>query len=164
MSRLLLAAALLLSLATPAFAGSREDRVGVGNDIIVSAGETAGDIACAFCSVHVHGDVKGDVAIFMGSITVDSGHGISGDVAILGGDLNLGPESEVGGDVAIAAGDVNSAAGAMIHGAQTVLPGRFWLILPLAPFLILGGIIWLIVYLVRRNRYRFPVYPNGRGI
>jgi hypothetical protein len=26
------------------------------------------------------------------------------------------------------------------------------------------GIIWLIVYLVRRNRYEFPVYPDGRGI
>lgn len=164
MPRLLLAATLLLFLATPAFAGSREDRVGVGNDITVNDGQTSGDIACAFCSVRIHGDVKGDVAIFMGSITVDSGHGISGDVAILGGDLDLGPESEVGGDVAIAAGEVNSAAGAMIHGSQSVLPGRFWLILPLAPFLILAGIIWLIVHLVRRNRYRFPVYPNGRGI
>jgi hypothetical protein len=163
MPRLLLAAALLLTLATPAFARSREDRVGVGNDITINEGENSGDIACAFCSVHVHGDVKGDVAILFGTVSVDSGHSISGDVAILGGDLNLGPESEVGGDVAIAAGDVNSAPGATIHGSQTVLPGRFWLILPFAPLLIFIGIIWLIVHLVRRNRYRFPVYPNGRG-
>ena len=47
--------------------------------------------------------------------------------------------------------------------SQTVLPGRFWLLVPFAPLLIVIGIIWLIVYLVRRNRYRFPVYPNGRG-
>lgn len=164
MPRLLLAAALLLALAMPVFAESREDRVGVGNDINVAEGQTSGDIACAFCSVHVQGDVKGDVAILFGSITVDAGHGISGDTAILGGDLNLGAESEVGGDVAIAAGEVNSGPGAMIHGSQSVLPGRFWLILPLAPFLILAGIIWLVVHLVRRNRYRFPVYPNGRGM
>ena len=31
-----------------------------GNDIMVADGETAGDIACVFCSVHVHGDVRGD--------------------------------------------------------------------------------------------------------
>jgi hypothetical protein len=164
MPRLLLAAALLLCVATPAFADRNEDRAGVGNDIVINDGETSGDIACAFCAVRIHGDVKGDVAVFMGSVTVDAGHRISGDVAMLGGDLNLGAESEVGGDVAIAAGDVNSGPGAMIHGAQTVLPGRMWLILPLAPFLILAGIIWLVVYLVRRNRYQFPVYPNGRGI
>jgi hypothetical protein len=25
------------------------------------------------------------------------------------------------------------------------------------------GVIWLIVHLVRRNRYQFPAYPQGRG-
>jgi hypothetical protein len=34
----------------------------------------------------------------------------------------------------------------------------------LLPVLFLVGIIWLIVYLVRRNRYSFPVYPQGQGI
>ena len=71
--------------------------------------------------------------------------------------------AEVGGDLAIAAGEANLASGAMVRGSQTVLPGRFWLLVPFAPLLILIGIVWLIVYLVRRNRYRFPVYPNGRG-
>jgi hypothetical protein len=51
----------------------------------------------------------------------------------------------------------------MIHGSRMVLPGKLWLLVPLAPLLILIGIIWLIVYLVRRNRYRYPVYPQGRG-
>jgi hypothetical protein len=164
MRRLFLAAALLLTAATPAFASSPQDRASFGGDITIADGETAGDIACAFCSVHIHGDVRGDVAVLFGNVTVDAGHGISGDVAALGGDLNLGEGAEVGGDVAIAAGDANLASGAMIHGSQTVLPGRFWLILPFAPLLILAGIIWLIVYLVRRNRYQFPVYPNGRGM
>lgn len=163
MHRLLLAAALLLAASVPAFARSQQDRASVGNDVNIAEGESAGDVACAFCSVHIHGDVRGDVAVLFGSVTVDSGHMISGDVAILGGDLNLGSESGVGGDLAIAAGDANLASGAMIHGSQTVLPGRFWLLVPFAPLLILIGIIWLIVYLVRRNRYRFPVYPNGRG-
>lgn len=163
MSKSLLAAALFLLILTP-LARADQDRASFGGDITVSEGETVGDVACAFCSVHVHGDVKGDVAVLGGSITVDPDHNISGDVAILGGDLNLGDETQVGGDVAIAAGSANLAPGAMIHGSRTILPGRFWLIVPFAPLLILIGIIWLIVYLVRRNRYQFPVYPNGRGI
>ena len=163
MPKLLLATALLLVAATP-FARADHDHASFGSDITVAEGETAGDIACAFCSVHIHGDVKGDVAVFLGSVTVDSAHSISGDVAILGGNLNLADETEVGGDVAIAAGNANLASTAAIHGDHTILPGRFWLLVPFAPLLILIGIIWLIVYLVRRNRYQFPAYPNGRGI
>ncbi len=163
MNKPLLAVALLLVASTP-FARAASARASVGGDITVAEGETAGDLACAFCSVHIHGDVKGDVAVFMGSVTVDPTHAISGDVAILGGDLNLAPETEVGGDVAILAGDLNMAPEANIRGDRTVLPGRGWLLVPFAPLLILIGIIWLIVYLVRRNRYRFPAYPNGRGL
>jgi hypothetical protein len=162
---LLLAATLFLLLPAPsAFAKEKNDRASLGNDITVAEGEAAGDIACAFCSVHIHGDVKGDVAVLFGSVTVDSGRGISGDVAVLGGDVNLADDTSVGGDVAIAAGDLNTSPGAIIRGSRTVLPGRFWLLVPLAPLLILIGIIWLIVYLVRRNRYQFPVYPNGRRV
>lgn len=163
MTKLLLAVALLLIASTP-FARADQDRVSAGGDITVAEGETAGNLACAFCSVHIHGDVKGNVAVLFGSVTVDPTHSISGDVAILGGDLNLAPETEVGGDVAILAGYANLGPEATIHGDRTVLPGRFWLVLPFAPLLILIGIIWLIVHMVRRNRYRFPAYPNGRGV
>jgi hypothetical protein len=165
MRRLLLAHALFLFAAiAPTFARADQDRASFGNDITVAEGETAADIACAFCSVRVHGNVKGDVAVLFGTISVDDNQAISGDVAILGGDLNLHNEAQVGGDVAIAAGNANLAPGAVIRGDRMVLPGRLWLLLPFAPILILIGIIWLIVYLVQRNRYQFPVYPNGRRI
>jgi hypothetical protein len=163
MRRLLLAAVLLMLACTPAFARSEEDRVAVGSDITVPDGESAGDIACAFCTVHVHGEVRGDIATLFGSVMVDEGRNISGDVASLGGDLELGQDASVGGDVAIAAGEARLGSGAAIRGQQTVLPGRLWLLLPFAPLLILAGLIWLVVYIVRRNRYQFPVYPGGRG-
>jgi hypothetical protein len=163
MRRLLLAVVLLLFITVPAFARSSEDHVSFGNDITIAEGETASDIACMFCDVHVHGDVRGDVAVMFGKVEVDPGRSISGDVATLGADLNLGPGARVGGDLAMAAGDVNAAPGAMVHGSSMVLPGRIWLLLPFAPLLIVIGLIWLVVYLVRRNRYQFPVYPQGRG-
>jgi hypothetical protein len=163
MRRLFLAVASLLFVTLPAFARSSEDRAGFGNDITIAQGETAGDVACMFCSVHVHGDVRGDVAVMFGKVEVDPGRSIAGDVAMLGADLNLGPGARVGGDLALAAGDVNAGPGAMVHGSSTVLPGRMWLLLPFLPLLFLIGLIWLIVYLIRRNRYQFPAYPRGRG-
>ena len=163
MRRLLLAVALLVSITLPAYARSTDDRASFGNDITIAEGETASDVACMFCDVHVHGDIRGDVAVMFGKVDVDPGRSISGDVATLGADLNLGPGAMVGGDLAMAAGDVNAGPGARIHGSSMVLPGKIWLMLPFAPLLILIGLIWLIVYLVRRNRYRFPAYPQGRG-
>jgi hypothetical protein len=162
MRRVFLAVA-LLAATLPAFAKSDNDRASFGSDITVAEGETVGDIACMFCDVRVHGDVKGDVAVMFGRVEVDPGHSISGDVAALGADLVLGEGATIGGDVALAAGDANVAEGAMIHGSRMVLPSRLWLLLPLAPFLILIGVIWLIVYIVQRNRYQFPAYPQGRG-
>jgi len=168
MCRQLLLPVLLVLLACPvsAFAkGSHgdNDRASFGSDITVTESENVGDVACAFCSVTIHGDVSGDVAVLFGNVTVDSGHKIGGDVAILGGDLNLGEESVTGGDVAILAGNANLAQSAAIHGSRTVLPGSFWLLIPFAPLIILIGIIWLIIHLFRRNRYRYPVYPTGGG-
>jgi hypothetical protein len=148
---------------TTAFARSAEDRVSVGSDITIADGESAGDIACAFCTVRVHGEVRGDIATFFGSVKVDEGRNISGDVASLGGDLEMGQDASIGGDVAIAAGEVRLGSGAAIRGQQTILPGRLWLLLPFAPLVFLVGLIWLVVYIVRRNRYQFPVYPGGRG-
>ncbi|HSY70566.1 MAG TPA: polymer-forming cytoskeletal protein [Edaphobacter sp.] len=163
MRRWSVAVVLLLAATLPAFAKSDNDRASFGSDITVAEGETVGDIACMFCDVRVHGDVKGDVAVMFGRVEVDPGHSISGDVAALGADLVLGEGATVGGDVALAAGDANVAEGATIHGSRMVLPSRLWLLLPFAPFLILIGVIWLIVYIVQRNRYQFPAYPQGRG-
>jgi hypothetical protein len=162
MRRWLFGVALLL-VTLPGFASSDNDHATVGSDITVDEGETAGDIACVFCTVRIHGEVKGDVAVLFGSVIVDNDRGVSGDLAIFGGDLLLGSDSWVGHDVSVMAGDVKTGSGAMIHGTSTVFPGRIWLLLPLAPLLVLFGFCWLIVYLVRRNRYEFPAYPYGRG-
>lgn len=161
---LFVAVLLLMGASLPAFARGDNERASVGSDISVAEGETTGDIACAFCSVHVHGDVTGDVAVFFGNVSVDSGHRISGDTAIFGGDLNLAEAAEVSGDASVLAGEANLAPGANIRGSRNVLPGRIWILIPLAPLLILIGVIWLVVHVIRRNRYRFPAYPNGRGM
>lgn len=163
--RILLSAALVLLLTPSAFAKRHNgnDRASFGSDITVAEGQTVGDVACAFCSVHLHGDVTGDVAVAFGSITVDPGRTVSGDTAVLQGNVNLGEGSTIHGDVAILGGEARLRDGSTIQGSQSIVPQPFGTLILLAPLLIFIGIIWLIVHLVRRNRYRFPVYPQGRG-
>jgi predicted acyltransferase (DUF342 family) len=136
-------------------ARAEKDVAKVGQDIVIPEGETAGDIACAFCNVRVHGDVKGDVAVAFGNLDVDSGHQISGDVAVLAGHVGLGEGSRVGRDLAVV-GKLHEGESSTVGGSRGVVPGEL-LLLPVA---LLAGVIWLVVFMVRRSRYR-PVYPPG---
>jgi predicted acyltransferase (DUF342 family) len=157
----LLAVLVGVAMAAPAFAES--DHVSVGNDVTVADGETADDVVCVLCSVRVHGAVKGDVVAIMGSVSVDSGRSIAGDVVTVGGDTSLGSGAAVHGNLVVVAGDLQTGQGASVWGDRSVVSGRGWLLVPLAPFLVLAGVIWLIVWMVRRRRYTFPMYPHGRG-
>ena len=138
------------------------DKVAFGETITVDEGETAGDIVCAFCTVRVRGDLSGDMVTFFGTTELADGKAISGDVVVFGGGLKLGSESQVRGDLVLFAGDLEQAGSAVIHGDRVVLAGGGWLLLFLVPLLIPVGVIWLIVHLIRRGRYRFPAYPGGR--
>ena len=118
MRRLLLAVGLLFSSALPALARGGEDRASVGNDITIAEGDTAGDVACVFCTVHVHGDVRGDVAVLFGKIEVDPGTKSRGDVAALGADLNLGEGAIGRGAMWRLLPEMQIwRSGAMIHGS-----------------------------------------------
>jgi hypothetical protein len=165
MFRVLLATFLILAATLQANAqGSHhggKDRASLGNDIIVGPDETVGDVACAFCSVYLHGDAKGDVAVFMGNVILDKDHTISGDLAVFGGDVNVADDATINGDLAVFAGNLNLSPDAAVHGSRSVFGGRIWLLAALAPFLILAGIIWLIVWLIRRSRDRAAYARQG---
>ena len=149
-----------LAAATPAFA--KDDRVSFANDITVEEGSTSGDLVCVMCSVKVHGDVHGDVVTLFGSVLLDDARSVSGDVATVGGDVTFSDSASVRGDVAVVAGHLTKGSDASIAGDSNVMTGQGWLIVPLAPLLILIGLIWLLVWLVTRRRYSPPVYPQGR--
>lgn len=158
----LLAVVLVLACWSAARAEGRHDYVRVGGDINIAEGDVAADVVCVFCSVQVHGDVHGDVAVVLGNVTLDAGHTISGDVAVVGGSLTAGDNTSLGGDVAIVGGELNLDPGATLRGGRTVLGGWYWMLVPLLPFAVVFGILWLIVRLVRRNRYVYPAYPGAR--
>jgi predicted acyltransferase (DUF342 family) len=156
---------LLSAAALPAHAlssrheGSGQDRVSFGTDITINEGETVGDVVCVFCSVHLRGDAHGDIVTIFGSLTLDQDRSVAGDVVVVAGDAALEENASVAGDLVLVAGDLHLSPDTSIHGDRVVLPGRMWLAVPFAPLLILIGLIWLIVWLIRRNRYQPRYYP-----
>jgi predicted acyltransferase (DUF342 family) len=160
MRRFLIATVLTAATALPALARDLQhgdaagSRSSFGSDITIGAEDSVENVACAFCSVHVQGLVRGNVAVLFGDVTVDPEQSIRGNVAVFGGDLSLANEASIGGNVALCAGDLHLDPEALIHGSQSISPSRLWLLVPLMPVLVVVGLIWLIVWWVRRNRYR----------
>ena len=127
-----------------------EDRVGIFSTIVVSEERPAADVACVFCSVQINGDVHGDVAVLFSTVTVSDGRTISGDVATLFSTLVLGEGARVDGDLATIFGTASLAESAHVGGDRAVLSRGMRLTIILAPLLILAGLIWLLVWVVRR--------------
>lgn len=161
---LALSTALLLSLAPAAHAASHkngggQDRVGIFTTIDISEDRPAGDVACMFCTVNVNGDVHGDVAVLFGTVNGGADRTISGDVAVLFSTLRLGDNTSVKGDLASAFSNVDLPSSANVAGDRAIFATGLGAIVLTAPLLLLAGIIWLVVHLVRENRARYQPYP-----
>ncbi len=157
MSKLLFAAFLAFALLRHGSHGSGHDRVALFSTVNIEQGQTAGDVACAFCTVNIRGDVKGDVAVLFGTVSADPDRTISGDVALLFSTLRLGNNDRINGDLAAALSTTDIPSSASVGGDRAVFTSGFGLALLAGPVLILAGIIGLIIFLVRRNRYPYPV-------
>lgn len=157
MSKLLLVAIFVLALLRDGSHRSGDDRVALFSTINIDEGQTAGDVACAFCTVNVRGDVAGDVAVLFGTVSVDPDHTISGDVAILFSTLHLRQNDRINGDLAAALSTTDIASSASVGGDRATFNSGLGLGLLVGPVLILAGIIGVVIYFVRRNRYPYPV-------
>lgn len=149
----------LTPLAHAAHHDGGQDRVGMFTTIDISEDRPAGDVACMFCTVNVNGDVHGDVAVLFGTVNGGADRTISGDVAILFSTLRLGEDSRINGDLASAFSTTDLPASTSVHGDRAIFATGFGITVLLAPLLLLLGIVWLIVHLVRDNRARYQPYP-----
>jgi len=85
------------------------DRLKALKSIVIEAGETASDVQCFLCNIHVRGHVTGDIVTFGGSIFVDGR--VDGDAVAFGGRIESNSNSKIFGDaVAIEAFVVGAAA------------------------------------------------------
>ena len=149
---------------TLASAEQSSDRVQIGRDMVVQSGEKAGDVVCVFCSVRVHGQTSGDVVAVAGSVTLETGAQVGQGVTVVLGNANLRNSTQVAGDLVVVGGALRRDSQTMIGGSITALEGSFWMLLILlVPFIVLGGLVALIVWLIQRSRRPAPApaYPTG---
>lgn len=149
---LLAAAALLSSVAVARHDEDAPERSQTNRDIWVQANQKAGDLSCFNCSVHVRGQVNGDVVALHGNVMVETGGQVAGDVAAILGDVRVEKTATIGGDVAAIGGKILLDPEGSIGGDRAAF-NKFWVFLiVLFPFFLLGLLIALIVWLVQRRR------------
>ena len=160
MSRFFFVAAFLLSVSMSAFADGSRDRTQFGHNIVVGPGEEVSEVTCFGCSVRVQGRVAGDVTTFGGGVVVEAQGQVGGDLTSFGGNLRLEKEANSGGDVTMFGGRIRRDESARIGGDISTFTGTFWLLLIFGlPFVILGALVALIVWIVRMATRRAAPVP-----
>ena len=134
------------------------ERVHFFQNITVNSDETVGDVVCIGCSIHMSG-TSGDTVAILGSIVIDGM--VTGDAVAVGGGIKLGEDAQVKGDTVGLGGGVARHPNAVAKGEIVSEAGPFvflglfiaGVVVPLLPIIL---IIWLIVWLVRRDRPSQP--------
>ena len=155
---------LVALLAAPVFGEGSHDRTQFGHDITVGSDEKVAEVTCFCCSVRVRGHVQGDVTTFGGSVVLERDAFVGGDATAFGGDVRLDAGASVKG-VTIFGGRVRRDSQATVGGDITTFAGgaALWLFIVFGlPFLVVGALIALIVWLIRRSRR--PVAPLAARI
>ena len=133
-----------------------------GRDVHIGADQKAADVTCFNCSVYVEGQVGGEITTFHGNIILQDGAMVGGELTTLLGDVRLGNDTKVAGELTVLGGKLRRPPTASVAGDVTVMEGAGWFyIMILSPFLFLGGVIALIVWLVRRARRPATVYARA---
>lgn len=109
-----------------------ESRASYFRNIVIAAGETAGEAVCIFCSIEVRGALSGDAVTIGGSIRVYAQ--VGGDVVAVGGSIFAGENVRISGDLVALGGPVERARGVEVSGDTEnvwwmALPGQrevFW--------------------------------------
>lgn len=138
-------------ISSAALADAGRDRTQVGSNITIAPGEEVGEATCFGCSIRVRGRVSGDVTAFGGSIVVEDGGQVGGDATTFGGGVRLEKEVKVRGDVTVFGGRIQRDPAATIGGDITTMGGPGWMLLiVLAPFIVFGLFVALVVWVIRR--------------
>lgn len=139
-------------------AETHPDRFQMNHDIHVQPDEKVGDVTCIGCSVYVRGQVSGDVTTIVGSVIAEPGASIAGDVTAIAGNARIESGTQVAGDLTAIGGDLRRDPQATVTGNVTTIGGHGWVFLIFVlPFVFLGGIIALIIWLIQRSRRPTPV-------
>lgn len=111
-----------LLLMTGALGQPSGNRMYLGQDIFVAAGQQVHNATCLFCSVQVEGDVSGRVFVLFGSLNV-SGQ-VEHSATVIGGNAVVDSQARIGGDTVILGGNAVYETDESLSGSAYVLGGH----------------------------------------
>jgi hypothetical protein len=150
--------AIFLMMSTLSAMGASRDRFQMNRDIRIESDDKVGDVTCLNCSIYVRGQVAGDVLTIHGNVLAQQGAAIGGDITAIGGNARVENGTQVAGDLVAIGGTVRRDPQASVAGDVTSMGGEGWIFLIfLLPFAFLGGLVALIIWLIRRSRRPAPV-------
>ncbi|HVJ07902.1 MAG TPA: hypothetical protein VM554_05930 [Acidisarcina sp.] len=139
-------------------ASAEADIVHFGNSIVISEGESAGDLVCFLCSVDAKSPVHGDIVVFGGNLHLKERAG--GDVVVFAGDVSLDGDSSIAHDLVIFGGSLHGEESHAIGGDRVIFPPVIFL--PI--LLVIAGIIWVFYlfarWLIRGRQVYYPTPPR----
>jgi hypothetical protein len=142
-----------LMFSNAAFAKNNPSYTQLGHDISIGPNDQVGDVTCVACSIRIRGQVAGDATAVGGSIVLEDQAQVAGDVTAVAGDARLDQEVKVAGDVTVVGGELRRDPKASISGDVTSVGGRVWVVpILLVPFVILGLLVALIIWIAQRMR------------
>jgi hypothetical protein len=148
-------ALLFVVLSSGAFATTNSSYTQFGHNISIGPNEQVNELTCFGCSVRVRGQVAGEVTVFGGSVVIEDQGQVAGDITVFAGDIRLEQGVKVAGEVTVFGGQIRRAPGAVISGDVTSMGGHGWLVpIVLTPFLFIGLLVGLVIWLVQRRRHR----------
>jgi hypothetical protein len=135
-------------------ARDRGDQVVLSGDVLIRAGETAGDVVVVHGMASIAGRVNGSVVVLDGPVEVSGT--VDGDVVSFTGPTSILEGARVKGDVWAARGTVRIEVGAAIEGslhrgtplrflAPTVLVARLWVWVAITASTLLLGVLLLLI-------------------
>lgn len=135
-----------------------------GNVVIEPNAVVAGEVTSFLGEVRAGSGSKigGDTTVFAGNLVVEQDGMVGGEATSIAGDIRVANGAKIGGDSTAIGGVVRRQAGATMGGEVTSMQGTMWLLLIfVAPFFFLAGIVALVIWLVRRNRRPSPAIARA---
>lgn len=100
---------------------SYEDRVVIGNSVVLEADEAVADMVVIGGSAEIRGQVRSDLVVIGGSVTLHPGAQVRSDLVVVGGSATMDATSEVRGDLVVVGGALDAPAGTRIDGERFVM-------------------------------------------
>jgi hypothetical protein len=154
--------ALALVASPLTFAKDTPEYTQFGHEINVAPGQKTGDLTCFACSIHIRGDVAGDVTTFLGSVVLEGDASVAGDVTTFGGTVRLGSGTKIGGDLTAMGGKIARDSHAEVGGDVTAFEGQGWLLAIFGlPVFMFAGLVAFIIWLVQRRQRPVQTYARA---